>query len=103
MSRATSPPLFPWLPTVALAAGGIALLLGSSALLGWAGHVNFLKGLLPGAAPMNPTSGVTFLLAGLSLILLKPDPARGWRQRLGQALAVLVVLAGLLKVGDYVF
>ncbi|MDQ3317959.1 MAG: hypothetical protein M3522_11585, partial [Actinomycetota bacterium] len=49
---------------------GVAVLVGSLVLVGWALDVGVLKRILPNLVAMNPVTAISFVLAGVSLWLL---------------------------------
>lgn len=78
--------------------GGTALLAGSAAV----------KNVLPGLVAMKTSAALAFVLAGLSLWLLRTEergrPApRSSAAVLGHALAFGVTILGLLTLGEYLF
>jgi PAS domain S-box-containing protein len=73
---------------------------GVSVLFGWWRDIDFLKSVIPGTNSMKVNTAVCFVLAGLSLWLLRHEGEglirSDRRGRLGQALALIVILiAGL--------
>jgi PAS domain S-box-containing protein len=78
---------------VAIAVTVIALL----ALAGWLVDIESLRNILPGFIPMKFNTAVGFALSGLGLLFLHRNTG------LTQALTVLVVLIGLLTLGQYLF
>ncbi len=89
------PGFLPALRTVASVASAIAVLVGCLVLAGWALDIGTLKRVLSGSNSMNPTTAITFVLAGASLLLLRERVDRGSR-RIGRGLACVVALVGLL-------
>jgi PAS domain S-box-containing protein len=67
-------------------------------LVGWLWDMDWLKRPLPGLSVMNPMTAVTFLLSGLSLLILIPRQRSAQKTRLGIALASLVISIGLLRL-----
>jgi|GEM_PF-720474 len=89
-----------WLvPAVCL----LAVLVTSTALVGWAlGSVRLTRVLaLPGAGPMMPITALGLLATSVSLWLLYKQPMSRRRRRSGQALALLVLLVGGLILFEY--
>jgi len=78
---------------------GIAAL----ALVGWLGHVDFLKALRSRGVPMNSWSAVGLITAAVALWLLADESASGGGRRVmvAQALAVGVALLGLQRLIAY--
>jgi hypothetical protein len=88
--------------TLARGAGALVVLLGSSVLLGWILDIAVLKSAIPGAVTMKGNTALSFVLAGLSL-LLQVTPGRGqWRGRVGRACALLAAAIGVLTLAEYV-
>lgn len=67
-------------------------------LVGWQWDIVSFKGPWPGLAVMNPVTAVTFLLSGLSLLILAPRRRSTKRTSLGRILACGVILIGLLRL-----
>src|ERR1700742_5049156 len=66
-------------------------------LAGWQWDVGWLRHPWPGLAVMNPVTALTFMLSGLSLVLL--IPRRSSRQTTGGlVLASLVIAIALLRM-----
>jgi PAS domain S-box-containing protein len=73
---------------------GVALL----ALGGWQWDIGPLKRPWSGLSVMNPVTAMTFLLSGLSLLILIPRRRSVQKTRLGLILASLVISIGLLRL-----
>ncbi|HET6255944.1 MAG TPA: PAS domain S-box protein [Puia sp.] len=67
-------------------------------LAGWQWDIGWLKHPWPGLVVMNPVTAMTFLLSGLSLLMLIPRRRSGPGTTAGLALASLVVGIGLLRL-----
>ncbi len=92
------------LPQFASAAGWIAIGCGAAVLVGWQADVDRLKRIVPGLVSMNPLTAVAFMLAGVSLWLLRHPPGAavpGTARRAGQLAAAAVAVIGLTKVLSY--
>jgi two-component system, sensor histidine kinase len=79
------------------------IVIGIAVLIGWALDIGVLKSISPGWASMKANAALGFVLAGLSLAAasnLKQAPQ--WRG-IQLALALLVMLLGLLTAGEYLF
>jgi hypothetical protein len=104
MTTTRPPRLLAALPTLAAAAGWIAVGCGAAVLLGWQAELDRLKRIVPGLVSMNPLTAVAFMLAGTSLWLLRrppgPDGPRAAR-RVGQLAAAAVAVIGLAKALSY--
>src|SRR2546422_2811342 len=88
------------LQTVSRVCGVVAAIIGGGVLLGWGLELPTLRSGLPGLASMKPNSAFCFILAGLSLLLIRVG--RGGPGRwLGQLLGGMVALVGLLTLAEY--
>lgn len=90
------------LRSVSIAASVVAILVGCLVLLGWVLDVEILKRIIPGLNAMNPTTAIAFVLAGLSLLLLRDDQT-SQRRRSAQGCALAVALVGVLKLVKLLF
>ena len=82
----------------------VLVTLGCAVLAGWAFRNGLLKALVPGAVAMNPATAVAFILSGVSLWMLRTEPAassRGPGYRAGQLCALVVAAVGLLRLAGY--
>ncbi len=81
-----------------------SIVVGLLGLVGWAFGIAVLKTILRGNVAIKPNAAIGFVLIGISLWLLSenwgPNSLRA-RTFGGQALAVLVVLIGLLSLAEY--
>ena len=85
---------------VARAASITVIVLSALVLVGWALGIEPLKTVFPGMVAMNPGgTGVGFLLAACSLLLLVEPGGR--QRRIAQALAALVLLIAAVRVVGY--
>ncbi|HLG07930.1 MAG TPA: hypothetical protein VI409_04575, partial [Gaiellaceae bacterium] len=75
------------------------ILIGGVVLLGWALDVSTLKGLPASFSPIKPNAALAFVLAGVSVALLRAEDAPPGRRRAGRALAAVVALIGALTLG----
>ncbi|MBX3405049.1 MAG: PAS domain-containing protein [Phycisphaeraceae bacterium] len=80
-----------------LAACSVAVLAGL-VLVGWVLGIEPLKRVLPGLVAMNPTTAVTFLLAGLALWLLRDETTTKLKRTAGLGAAAVVLAVGLLRL-----
>jgi signal transduction histidine kinase/CheY-like chemotaxis protein len=81
---------------VLIASGGISLLLGALALVGWYFERPALARILPSSNPMVANTAVGFVLAGLSLLAIaagRPKAALGG--------AIWNLLVGVLSLAEY--
>jgi methyl-accepting chemotaxis protein len=86
------------LKVAARAAAVIVMLMGGLVLVGWQCDIELLKAIVPGLSPMNPTSAVGFILAGMALGLLISAPPAAPARRWAQVAAAAVALIGLLRL-----
>jgi two-component system, sensor histidine kinase and response regulator len=87
-------------------AGPIAMVVGVLVLAGWLLGVRALTSVMPQYTTMKPNTAFCFIVAGLSLWLLRPrwNPAgesSPIEARWGQICALFVTLVGLLTLGEY--
>jgi len=79
----------------------VVIALGGLALLGWLLHSNVLKSVLPGHVAMNPMTAMSFILAGIALLILHTN--RGGRRvsLVGNLCSAAVLLIGSMKLMEY--
>jgi protein-histidine pros-kinase len=78
------------------AAVGVMLVAGL-VIVEWLLNVEIFRSLLPGLANMKFNTALAFVLAGIALLNLRTQP------QITQVMAVLIVLVGLLTLGEYLF
>jgi PAS domain S-box-containing protein len=86
--------------------GLVAMAAGALVLLGWLMGIRTLTSVIPGYATIKVNTALCFILAGLSLWLLRRSsvqpilfhPNQG---RFGQVCALLVGFVGVLTIGEY--
>jgi PAS domain S-box-containing protein len=78
-----------------------SLALGCIVLVGWSLDLPSFKSVLPGFVSMKANTAAGFLLSGASLLLLVRYPAARNPLRVSRALAALVILLGVLTLGEY--
>ena len=79
---------------------------GGLVLIGWLLDIAMLKSFWPGPVTMKANAALAFVFGGCALWMLGSDPAdpfAGRRRRFGQVFASIVVLIGLLTLGEYFF
>lgn len=76
---------------------------GFLVLIGWMIRIPVLKSVLPDLPAMNPTTALTFILAGASLWQLNLGKKSQRMRLLSQACASAVTLIGLAKLIEYLF
>ncbi len=88
--------------SLASAAAITAILGGGLGLCGWGLDLRALTTVFTGGAMMTPNTALSFLLAGVALLLhgRRPSPAR-WRRLLALALASAIGLIALLTLAEY--
>jgi hypothetical protein len=84
-------------------AGCVSVLVGSLVLVGWSLDIGVLKRILPNLVAMNPVTAVCFVLAGVSLYLLRTEVAARGARGLAAGLASAVCLVGLVKLAQVAF
>src|SRR4051812_37746293 len=94
-----------WLPALSRLASAFVIAIGCAAIIGWGLDFIPLFQLRLKMVPMNPVTGLTFILSGASLWRLSEIGAnRTSRSGLfGLILAGMVVLIAGLKLTDYLF
>jgi signal transduction histidine kinase len=88
---------------VAFAASAAVVLAGTVTLLGWSFEIDFLKRGIGDGVAMNPATAICFILAGVSLWLLRLEPVPTAIRRVAIALAITVGLIALVRLAGYVF
>jgi PAS domain S-box-containing protein len=78
-------------------------LVGCLVLVGWMFDIPSLKSLLSNSVTMKANTAIAFLLSGMSLWLLQNKSTGRGRRLIGQALAVIVTMLGLLTLSQYLF
>ncbi len=89
------------LRATARAAGALVVATGALVLVGWWARVELLKGLVPGAAAMNPVTAVCFVMCGVSL-MSQLGKNRGAISSIGRWWALPVMMVGGLKLASHV-
>src|SRR5688500_8340530 len=78
-----------------------AILVALAALAGWAIDSSVAKSVLPGSVAMNPATAVSFILAGIALLILRrQDRSLKWRH-CARGLGLLVALVGIWKLATF--
>jgi len=82
-------------------AGTMVAFVGCLVLFGWAFDIPALKSIFPGLATMKANTALAFILAGISLWLLRRDGADQRTRRIAHLCAFGVALIGLLTLSEY--
>ncbi|MBW4441255.1 MAG: hypothetical protein KME10_08495 [Plectolyngbya sp. WJT66-NPBG17] len=88
---------------VARISSGIVILVGCLVLIGWSLDLSVLKSVVPGAATMKANTGLSFLLAGVSLGLQTRKRQNSLTARIAKGCAIAVSTIGLLTLSQYLF
>ncbi len=86
------------LDRIASGSGLVVVLIGATALLGWALEVEALKSFVPGFRTMKVNTAVCFILMGLAVGSAR---ARSARRLVPQGLAVAVILVAVASLTEY--
>ena len=103
MNGTVSPRLASRLHSLSKAASVPVSAVGCSVVVGWKFDIGLLKSGLPGLVTMKANAACAFLLAGVSLWLLRSDGPAPWKRWTAQVCAFTVALVGLLTLGEYLF
>ena len=91
------------LKVISLTASIAVILVGCLVLVGWMLDIETLKRVLPGLLAMNPIAAIAFILAGVSLRLLRTERGDQRRLRIAQGCAFAVAMVGLLRLIEVLF
>ncbi|MEO8524822.1 MAG: ATP-binding protein [Caldimonas sp.] len=83
-------------------AGGLTTLLGLLVLVGWALDIAALESVIRGAVTMKANTAACLALAGSSLFVLTGN-ASSTSKSVARIIALIVCVAGLLTLGEYLF
>ncbi|GEM_PF-1232407 len=89
--------------SVSRAASLIVVLTGCVVLVGWVFDSSALKSVLPGLATMKVNTALAFVLSGASLWLLNSNLGERNPRFVSRAFAAMVLLIGLVTLGEYLF
>jgi len=89
------------LQTYSKAAGGVASLLGATALLGWVFHSEILKSFLHGHVAMKTNAAICLMLSGVALVLVHRSTLI--RRRFGRICSSVALAFGGLTSIEYIF
>ncbi len=91
-----TPVVFRWLSRAPAWCAAVVFSIGFLVLAGWTFEIDFLKRIITGCVWMNPATATAFVLLGIALRLVQSADER--RNRIAKVCAVLVLLAGLIKL-----
>ncbi|MDQ3744635.1 MAG: PAS domain S-box protein, partial [Acidobacteriota bacterium] len=91
------------LKVVSKVASLVIILIGCGVLVGWALDIPTLKSISTGLVTMKANTAAAFVLAGLSLWLLRTGQVSVATRRVAQACALAVASVGLLTLSEYLF
>lgn len=89
-----------WIPQVASAS---AVLVGNLVLVGWWFDIDILKTPAPEFPTMKANAALAFVLAGVSLWLLRAESPSGWGEPVARVCVLTVALVSLLTLSEYLF
>lgn len=92
-----------WINAFPRISGGAAVVVGSIVLVGWMFEIPLLKSLHPSMVSMKANAALAFMLAGTCMLLLHSSAQSMKLRRVSQALALFVILIGLLTSIEYTF
>jgi signal transduction histidine kinase len=81
----------------------IVLLVGVFVLFGWVFDIPFLKSVFPNMVTMKANTAGSFLLIGISLLLLQREKIQKKEHTIAQLCAGAVALVGLITLSEYFF
>ncbi len=85
----------------ALLAASLTIVLGVVVLLGWILDFRPFTSVLPDYRPMRPNTALALVLAGITLLLLRPTARSRTRTLLGRVGAVGIAAVGLLSLLEF--
>ena len=86
---------------IPLAASSLGIFVSCSVLVGWTFNLLALRSILPDQPQMVPNTAVAFIFASASLWLSAKEMRTARTHRLARIFPLLVVLVGLLTLGEY--
>jgi signal transduction histidine kinase len=92
-----------WRESLPGVAGLTAILVGCLVLTGWLFRFPGITSVHPVLGTMGAHAAFSFVFGGAALSLLGRESTASWRFRLGQACALIVILASLLNLGEFWF
>lgn len=79
------------------------VLVGLLVIVGWAFEITLFKSLMPGFATMKVNTALGFILSGISLLFLQPEPQSRRYILISKTTALIVLAIGLLNLCQYLF
>lgn len=79
------------------------MVVGLAVLVGWAADISTLTRVLPGLVTMKANTAFAFLLSAAALWLLGSGGSNQWLRGFARSCSLLVAVAGLLTLCEYVF
>ncbi len=93
--------LYVYLRFVPQAASALTITGGALVLIGWIFDIVALKGVLPSLPTMKVNTAIGFILCGVALWTTQGGREAWPRRLVGQACCVVVLLLGVLTLGEY--
>ena len=81
----------------------VAMVIGSTGLLGWIFGLDLLQRVHPRLVTMKANAAIALILASSALLLLQQETVSGWRRRLAQSLGGLITTLGLVTLSEHLF
>jgi PAS domain S-box-containing protein len=103
MTSHYNPRLFASFKYISSVARATVIFVACLVFIGWLFNINTFKSVFPGFVAMNPNSALAFLLAGISLWLLRKRQAGQWMHRIAQICAFAVAVLGMVTLCEYIF
>lgn len=89
--------------TASLVCALLAGAIGAIGLAGWIFDIPALKRIHPALVTMKANTAISLILASVSLLLLQNEKVTGFKRRLAQFFAALIMLLGLMTLGEILF
>lgn len=103
MQLRSNPQILTFLRFFVKAVALIVLSVGLAGFIGWIFDIPLFRSILPNASPLRFNSTIGLMCAGLALWVLHDSKHTLRRKRIGQALAVVVLLIGALTLSEALF
>jgi PAS domain S-box-containing protein len=82
----------------------LSMAVGLLSLVGWVLDIGVLKSVIPGEVIIKPNAAMALVLCGMSLWLLRSHgvrPPRGVGRQVGQAMAAIVTVVGVVSLSEH--